>query len=56
MKYSIIEKSELIALLKLEHYNQSKLLKNEVKDKRFLLLLDLIKKNKMQSMIISKIA
>lgn len=55
MTYTIKEKSDLIALLELDHHKQGKLLNPQVTDKRFLLILDLIKKNKLQNKIVQSI-
>ena len=52
---SIKVKSELIALLILEHNKQSKLLNPKATDSRFLYLLDIIKKMKLDKKIIAKI-
>ena len=56
MGYTIKDKSELIALLELDHNKQAKLLKPKVTDNRFLYLLDLIKKLKLQDKIIKKVS
>lgn len=53
--YTIKEKSELIALLELDHHKQAKLFKDKIDDKRFLLLLDLLKDLKFDKKIIQKI-
>jgi len=55
MTYTIKEKSDLIALLELDHNKQGKLLNPQVKDKRLFLLLDLVKKNKLQNKIVQSI-
>lgn len=55
MKYTIKEKSELIALLELDHNKQGNLLNPKVSDNRFLYLLDLIKKNKLEQKLIKSI-
>jgi hypothetical protein len=55
MNYTIKEKSELISLLELDHIKQSKLLNPQVIDKRFLLLLDILKKTSFIKIIIKKI-
>lgn len=55
MNYTIKEKSDLIALLELDHNKQSKLLNPKVSDNRFILLLDLIKKNNFKQKLIKLI-
>ena len=55
MKYTIKDKSELIALLELDHIKQSKLLNPKATDNRLLLLLDIVKLLKYQKNIIKKI-
>lgn len=55
MNYTIKEKSELIALLELDHKKQSKLLNPKVMDNRFMLLLDLVKKSHLEQKLIKSI-
>ncbi len=56
MIYTIKEKSELISLLELEHHKQSKLLNPKVIDKRFLLMLDIVKKLNYSKNIVKKVS